>query len=56
MEVHNWQLQVGEIDIQTMSSSSMLLIGDSKHIQLYGYFDTPPESYVVPVPKVELDQ
>ncbi|SEO49941.1 hypothetical protein SAMN04488134_10863 [Amphibacillus marinus] len=47
MEVHNWELKVCQIDIGTVSASSSLIIGDSQHIQLYGYFDTPPDSYVV---------
>lgn len=47
MEVHNQQLKVCSIDIDNISASSSLIVGDSQQIKLYGYFDTPPDSYVV---------
>ncbi|MBM7571495.1 spore gernimation protein GerPD [Aquibacillus albus] len=46
-EVHNWELNVGNVDITGVSSSSVFLIGDNETIQLTSFFDTPPESYIV---------
>ncbi|MFC4403211.1 spore gernimation protein GerPD [Gracilibacillus xinjiangensis] len=45
--VNNWSLEVGNISIMGVSSSSLFLIGDSENIQLSSIFDTPPESYIV---------
>lgn len=46
-EVHNWGLNVGNIQVSGVSSSSVLLIGDNEEIKLTSYFDTPPESLIV---------
>ncbi|SET14073.1 spore germination protein PD [Oceanobacillus limi] len=47
IEVHNWGLQVGDIKIDAIASSSVFLIGDNEQITLSSFFDTPPESYEV---------
>ncbi|QHE51385.1 spore gernimation protein GerPD [Pontibacillus sp. HMF3514] len=46
-EVHNCGLNVGNIQIAGVSSSSVFLIGDNEHISLSSIFDTPPESLIV---------
>ncbi|KGX83899.1 spore germination protein [Pontibacillus marinus] len=46
-EVHNCGLNVGNIKINGVSSSSVFLIGDNEHISLSAVFDTPPESLIV---------
>ncbi|WP_163537105.1 spore gernimation protein GerPD [Gracilibacillus sp. YIM 98692] len=46
-DVHNWNLEVGNISIVGVSSSSLFLVGDSHEIKLSSQFDTPPESYIV---------
>ncbi|SDJ87831.1 spore gernimation protein GerPD [Sediminibacillus albus] len=46
-EVHNWGVNVDNIQISGISSSSVLLIGDNEEINLQSFFDTPPESYIV---------
>jgi len=45
--VVNKNIQVGHIDIMGVSSSSVLLIGDTKTIALSSSFDTPPESLII---------
>ncbi|MDC3413729.1 spore gernimation protein GerPD [Aquibacillus sp. 3ASR75-11] len=45
-EVHNWDVNVGDIRILGVSTSSVFLIGDSEEIKLTSFFDTPPESYI----------
>ncbi|WP_102028007.1 spore gernimation protein GerPD [Salirhabdus sp. Marseille-P4669] len=45
--VHNWGLNVGNIQVQAVASSSVFLVGDNEHIKLSSMFDTPPESYIV---------
>lgn len=53
IEVHNWGLNVGNIQITAITASSIFLIGDNEEIILSSFFDTPPESYalgpIVPV-------
>jgi len=46
-EVHNCGLNVGNIQVTGVASSSVFLIGDNEHISLSSIFDTPPESYIV---------
>ncbi|KGP90770.1 spore gernimation protein GerPD [Pontibacillus chungwhensis BH030062] len=46
-EVHNCGLNVGNIRVQGVSSSSVFLIGDNESIALSSIFDTPPESFIV---------
>ncbi|WP_407271676.1 spore gernimation protein GerPD [Radiobacillus sp. PE A8.2] len=46
-EVHNWDINVGNVQIIGVSSSSVFLIGDNEQIKLSSFFDTPPESYIV---------
>ncbi|AXI08748.1 spore gernimation protein GerPD [Oceanobacillus zhaokaii] len=45
IEVHNWGINVGNIQVEGVSSSSVLLIGDNEQIYLSSFFDTPPESF-----------
>jgi spore germination protein PD len=49
MNIHvvNRSLQVGSIRILSISSSSMLLVGDTQSIVNSSIFDTPPESVIV---------
>ncbi|MFC0301679.1 spore gernimation protein GerPD [Virgibacillus soli] len=47
MEVHNWNLEVGDIQVESVASSSVFLIGDNDYFILSSFFDTPPESYYV---------
>lgn len=46
-EVYNRDLTVGDIRIIGVSSSSILMIGDTQTIQLTSVFDTPPESLII---------
>ncbi|PWU67759.1 MULTISPECIES: hypothetical protein [Gracilibacillus] len=46
-DVHNWNLEVGNVSILGISSSSLFIVGDTNEIQLSSLFDTPPESYIV---------
>lgn len=45
--VVNRCLDVGNIKITGVSSSSVFLIGDTESISLSSIFDTPPESLIV---------
>ncbi|UOR13175.1 spore gernimation protein GerPD [Halobacillus amylolyticus] len=45
--VHNYGLDIGNIDVSSVASSSVFLIGDSETIRLYSYYDTPPESLII---------
>lgn len=47
LEVHNYGLNVGNVHIDAIASSSTFLIGDNETIVLSSFFDTPPESYVI---------
>ncbi len=47
LHVVNKGLQVGNIRIVGVSSSSVVLIGDTRTIQCASMFDTPPESLIV---------
>jgi spore germination protein PD len=47
MTVVNKGLQVGNIKIIGVSSSSVFLIGDTETISCSSVFDTPPESLIV---------
>ncbi len=44
MEVHNWGLQVDNIDVGTVTSSSVFLVGDNESFVLSSFYDTPPEA------------
>ncbi|WP_226037697.1 spore gernimation protein GerPD [Aquibacillus saliphilus] len=46
-EVHNWGLNVGNVEITGVASSSVFLIGDNETIKLTSFYDTPPDSYIV---------
>ncbi|SHG22163.1 spore gernimation protein GerPD [Ornithinibacillus halophilus] len=47
LEVHNWGLNVENVQIDAIGSSSIFLIGDNEEIKLSSFYDTPPESYTV---------
>ncbi|KUP07745.1 spore gernimation protein GerPD [Bacillus coahuilensis p1.1.43] len=47
LQVVNRDLQVGEIKVDGVASSSLLLIGDADTIQLASTFDTPAESLII---------
>ncbi|RYG72612.1 spore gernimation protein GerPD [Lentibacillus lipolyticus] len=44
MEVHNWGLHVENVDIGTVTASSVFLVGDNESFVLSSFFDTPPEA------------
>ncbi|KAB7665389.1 spore gernimation protein GerPD [Bacillus sp. B1-b2] len=46
-QVYNRELQVGELKIIGVASSSICLIGDAQTIQLAATFDTPAESLII---------
>jgi spore germination protein PD len=46
-EVVNRDICVGSIRVIGVSSSSMLMVGDTNSIQLTSLFDTPPESLII---------
>lgn len=46
-QVYNRDLSVGNMKIGSISSSSILLVGDTETIQLASIFDTPPESLII---------
>lgn len=46
-QVYNRDICVGNIRVIGVSSSSVLLVGDTQTIQLASIFDTPPESLIV---------
>ncbi|MFD2208464.1 hypothetical protein ACFSMW_01955 [Virgibacillus halophilus] len=45
MDVHNWYLDVCNIQVNAVATSSVFLVGDNESFQLSSLFDTPPESY-----------
>ncbi len=46
-QVYNRDLCVGSIRVLGVSSSSVLMVGDTQTIQLASTFDTPTESLLV---------
>ncbi|KMJ57868.1 spore gernimation protein GerPD [Bacillus sp. LL01] len=46
-QVSNHNLQVDNINILGVSSSSIFLVGDTQNICLTSYFDTPPEALII---------
>ena len=46
-EVYNRDICVGNIRVIGVSSSSLLMVGDTQTIQLASVFDTPPESLII---------
>ena len=46
-EVVNRDICVGSIRVVGVSSSSLLMVGDTNTIQLTSLFDTPPESLII---------
>ncbi|MCG1020050.1 spore gernimation protein GerPD [Sutcliffiella horikoshii] len=46
-QVTNHNLQVDNINILGVSSSSIFLVGDTQNICLSSYFDTPAESLII---------
>lgn len=47
MQVYNREIQVGDIRIIGVASSSICLVGDAQTIQLASTFDTPAESLLI---------
>lgn len=47
VQITNKDLCVGSIRVIGVSSSSLLLIGDTKTITLSSVFNTPPESLII---------
>lgn len=47
MTVINHNLSVDNIRLLAISSSSVLLVGDTEIISLSSIFDTPPESLII---------
>ncbi|KXZ18841.1 spore gernimation protein GerPD [Bacillus nakamurai] len=45
--VINRHIEVGDIHSAGVSSSSLLLIGDTDSVYLSSIFDTPPESLII---------
>ncbi|GGF15756.1 putative spore germination protein GerPD [Halobacillus andaensis] len=45
--VHNYGLDVGNVHVTSVTTSSVFLIGDNRTIRLRSYFDTPPESLII---------
>lgn len=45
--VYNRELCVGHIRIIGVTSSSLLMVGDTETIQMSSTFDTPPESLII---------
>lgn len=45
--VVNKEINVGNIQIVGVSTSSVFLIGDTRTISLASAFDTPPESLII---------
>ncbi|WP_408006277.1 spore gernimation protein GerPD [Pseudalkalibacillus sp. A8] len=54
LNVINRELSVGDIRIMGLSTSSLLLVGDSDVINCQSMFDTPPESLIIGTPLVPL--
>jgi spore germination protein PD len=46
LQVTNHEICVGSIRVIGVSSSSVLMIGDTKSIQMNSVFDTPSESLI----------
>jgi len=46
-EVVNRDICVGSITVLGVSSSSVLMVGDTNSIQLTSLFDTPPEALII---------
>ncbi|SHE09937.1 Probable spore germination protein gerPD [Chlamydia abortus] len=47
MTVVNKEIKVGQIRVIGVTSSSVLLVGDTERISLASAFDTPPEAFIV---------
>lgn len=45
--VVNKGIQVGDVQVVGVASSSVLIIGDTESICLSSTFDTPPESLII---------
>jgi spore germination protein PD len=45
--VVNKNLQIDQIEVLGVASSSILLVGDTQTICLSSYFDTPAESLII---------
>ncbi|GEL78350.1 spore gernimation protein GerPD [Tenuibacillus multivorans] len=46
VNIFNDELEVGRVEVNGVSTSSMFIVGDVEHLQLASRYDTPPEAYV----------
>lgn len=46
-QVYNRDICVSSIQVDSVSSSSLLMVGDTQTIQLSATFDTPAESLII---------
>lgn len=47
LTVINYHLSASSVYVDTVASSSVVLIGDTETITLSSMFDTPPESMII---------
>lgn len=47
LQVYNREIGVGNMQVESVSSSSIVLVGDTETIQLASTFDTPAESLII---------
>lgn len=47
LQIYNREIGVGNINIDSVSSSSLVIVGDTEAIQLASIFDTPAESLII---------
>ncbi|PAV29240.1 spore gernimation protein GerPD [Virgibacillus profundi] len=47
IEVHNWGLNVENVQVDNVAASSVFLIGDNEEMNLSSFFDTPPEAFTI---------
>lgn len=45
--VYNRDIQIINIDISAVASSSLVIVGDGETFQLWSKFDTPPDSLII---------
>ncbi|TFJ93661.1 spore gernimation protein GerPD [Lentibacillus salicampi] len=47
MEVHNWELCVANVEVGTVTASSVFLVGDNDSFVMSSFYDTPPEATAI---------
>ncbi|WP_082234684.1 spore gernimation protein GerPD [Halobacillus massiliensis] len=45
--VHNYGFHIGHVQVRSVTTSSVFLIGDNETVRLRSFFDTPPESLII---------